>query len=649
MVNRLNMEGSPYLRMHANNPVDWYPWGDEAFNSAKALDRPIFLSIGYSSCHWCHRMNEDCFMDADVACLMNNAFINVKVDREERPDLDSYFMKASFLMTGTGGWPLTIIMTHDCKPFFAATYIPKNNTQGIMGMMELIPIIQNLWKARRKELLDYGNALVNAVQGTAPAEPAKDCFKRLMFELSSSYDSNYGGFGISPKFPNYSAIMLLLNRGRKDMVSKTLHEMMHGGIFDQLEYGFHRYSTDQYWWIPHFEKMLYDQSLSIICYTDAYRATGNEEFARCVDLLYKYMCNRLLSDKGGFYSSEDADSEGREGRYYTIMEPEKILPPDLMEYAKRNMLIPFGDGYIVKGGNETVAGQKCLELLKKSRAGRARPKIDSKILADWNSLAAASLAFAGSALDRDELVNTAKGVFEFMEKNMFVEGRLKHCFIEGKAKIDAMLEDYALMIWGSLELYEATFEIHYLEMAINLLALVNKDFKNENGPYYKNKGGLVPRIIDTEDLVLPSGNSIMLYNLLRLYLITGDNLIKAQFDDLERSINPYACKQPSAHAFYYLIKKINESNPKIIVLVGQLNKAIKWMRAFRQMYVPDSVAVFRDAENPCIDSISRLTSIYVAKNSECTAYVCGSSYCSSPINSEEELISYFNSASGKSP
>jgi len=559
MVNRLNEESSPYLREHANNPVEWYPWGDEAFNMAKELDRPIFLSIGYSSCHWCHRMNEDCFMDTEVASLMNNSFINVKVDREERPDLDSYFMKASLLMTSTGGWPLNIIMTYDCRPFFAATYIPKNSSYGMKGIMELIPLIMNLWKTKRKELLDYGNLLVDSMSGKMPDKPAGDCFQRVMFELSSSYDSKYGGFGTAPKFPNYCALMLLLNRGMKDMVSKTLHQMINGGIFDQLEYGFHRYSTDQYWEIPHFEKMLYDQAFSVILYTDAYRATGNKEFARCVDLLAKYMHGRLLSCEGGFYSSEDADSEGEEGGYYMVTDPASILPPDLMEYAKRSMLIPFGDGYIVKGANGTAAGQRCLELLKRSRVDKVRPKIDSKILTDWNSLAAASLAFAGSVLGRDDFVYSAKNVFGFMEKNMFIDGKLKHCFVEGKAKIDAMLEDHAFMIWGALELYEATLEIPYLKTAINLLGLVNKNFKNENGPYYKSNDRTISRITDTEDLVLPSGNSTMLYNLLRLYLITGDDSIKAQYDNIEGSVSPYACEQPSAHAFFYLIKKMSQT------------------------------------------------------------------------------------------
>lgn len=589
-------------------------------------------------------MNEDCFMDTEVASLMNSSFINIKVDREERPDLDSYFMKASLLMTGTGGWPLTVIMTYDRKPFFAATYIPKNSSYGIRGMVELIPLIQNLWKTRRRELLDYGNALVDALPGGIPARPGKDCFERLMYELSTSYDSKYGGFGTAPKFPNYCAIMLLLSTGKNDMVGKTLHEMMNGGTFDQLEYGFHRYSTDQQWGIPHFEKMLYDQALSIICYTDAYRGTGNEEFARCAGLLVEYMHNRLLSAEGGFYSSEDADSEGEEGKYYTVTDPARILPPDLMQYAKRSMLIPFGNGYIVRGTDGTAEGQKCLELLKKSREGKVRPKIDEKILTDWNSLAVASLAFAGSVLGRDEMVNAAKTAFGFIEKNMLVNGALKHCFIGGKAKIDAMLEDYAFMTWGALELYEATFEISYLKSAINLLGLVNKNFKNENGPYYKNSGGLISRITDTEDLVLPSGNSVMLYNLLRLYLITDDDSIKAQYNNLERSISPYACEQPFAHAFFYLVKKIHESDPKRVILVGQQKEAKIWAGAFCRIYAPGSVAVFRDPDDPLIDSLSGFTPTYQAKNGKCTAYVCGSSYCSSPISSKEELLSYFDRA-----
>ena len=641
MASRLSGESSPYLREHARDPVDWYPWCDEAFEAAREQDKPVFLSIGYSSCHWCHRMENDCFMDEEVAELMNRSFINVLVDREERPDIDSHFMKLSFLMTGTAGWPLNMIMTYDLKPFFAASYIPKHSSYGIRGMMELIPMIVSLWRSRRNELLTYGNSLVELISRREQTD-AGDCSRMALLELTSSFDREHGGFGKAPKFPSYCALMLLLCTGKADMVEKTLHEMFNGGIFDQLEYGFHRYSTDRSWGIPHFEKMLYDQSLSMLVYADAYRATGNEELARCVDLLVKYVNGRLLSREGGFFSSEDSDSEGEEGRYYMLTDAQiSSLPTDLLEYAKRSMLIRFNEGYIMRGSRGAAEGERCLELLRKSREGRQRPKLDTKILTDWNSLAVASMAFAGSALGREDIIDEAKDVFEFLKRNMFVDGTLKHCFVEGRATVDAFLEDHAYMMWAALELYESTLEISYLKIAMELLELVNKNFKNESGPFYKNRAGSDPRVMETEDLVLPSGNSVMLYNMFRLYLITGSETIKGQYDQLESSMKSYACEQPSAHAFFYYVKKIYSQDPKRVILVGRLEEALKFVRKLHKLYAPEATAIFRDASNPLIDSISNFTQDYQDRTGSCTAYVCGNGYCSRPITSPEELVSYF--------
>ncbi len=638
MVNRLSMESSPYLKEHADNPVDWYPWGEEALLKAKELDRPIFLSIGYSSCHWCHKMNEDCFMDIEVANLMNNAFINVKVDREERPDLDSFFMKASIIMTGSGGWPLNIIMTSDLRPFFAATYIPKNSSYGMRGMIELIPLIEDLWKNRRKELLDYGNRLINAMSSGAPAKADADCFEKLMFEIGSSFDDEYGGFGTAPKFPNYSAIMLLLASGKFDMASKTLIGMMNGAIFDQLEYGFHRYSTDRSWNVPHFEKMLYDQALSIICYTEAYRAIGAPKFAKCVDRLTQYIKKRLLSNEGGFYSSEDADSEGEEGKYYTVFDVEKRLPLNLLEFAKRNMLVPFNDGYLVRGTDDESNAIQCIELLRKLRDDKLRPKVDYKILTDWNAMTIASLAFASYVFERNDLLNIARGAFKFIEDNMMLNGELKHCFTDGKSKIDGMLEDYAFMIWAALELYEASLDDAYLQKAMDLLKMVNFKFKNKNGIFYRNNAP--PLVMETEDYVIPSGNSTMLYNLLRLYTITGDDAVREQFNNLENGIKPYACEQPFAHAFYYWVNKINELGPRCIILAGRRSDALELRDKLLKVYLPGSVVVFRDENDPSVDRISKITSTYQSKNGRLTAYICGNSYCSQPLYNYEEIMQY---------
>lgn len=650
MADRLRGQGSPYLREHSKDLVDWYPWGEEAFKAAKERDSPVFLSIGYSSCHWCHRMQHDCFMDEEVAGLMNRYFINVLVDREERPDIDSYFIKLSFMMTGTAGWPLNVIMTYDLKPFFAASYLPKHSAYGMRGMMELIPIIISLWRSRRNELIAYGNSLISAISKSEQTEHAEagDCSSEALSQLTSSFDKMHGGFGKAPKFPDYPALLLLLSYGKVDMVEKTLYEMFNGGIFDQLEYGFHRYSTDESWGIPHFEKMLYDQSLSMLVYADAYRATGNGELARCVDLLFRYVNGRLLSDEGGFYSSEDSDSEGEEGKYYLLTDEQiSSLPLNLQEYARRNLLIRFNEGYIIRGARGAREGEMCIEMLRKARTGRERPKLDTKILTDWNSLAAAAMAFAGSVLGREDMIDEAKGVFEFLRRNMLSDGTLKHCYVDGRATVDAFLEDHAYMMWAAIELYQSTLEISYLKTAIELLNLVNENFKNDGGPFYRNKVGSNPRVIETEDLVLPSGNSVMLYNMFRLYLITGSETIKDQYEKLERSLKSYACENPSAHAFFYYVKRIYSKDPKRIILVGRLEEALKFARRLSQLYVPEASVIFRDSENPEIDSISSFTKDYRDRSGSCTAYVCGNGYCSRPLTSPQELVFYFKEKSSQ--
>ncbi|KWT74996.1 thioredoxin domain-containing protein [Candidatus Magnetominusculus xianensis] len=565
--NRLKDEKSPYLLQHADNPVNWYAWSDEAFNAATAEDKPIFLSIGYSTCHWCHVMKRESFEDTEVAALMNDTFISIKLDREERPDIDNIYMTACQMMTGGGGWPLTIIMFPDGRPFFAATYIPKQNRGSMAGMMFLVPRVKQAWRHERDELIrtaDYVTALMreNALKSTTSVQPITKITEIMQITyraVASSFDNINGGFGSAPKFPVAHNILFLLryyqNTGEAaalKMAEKTLHAMRMGGIYDQLGYGFHRYSTDASWHVPHFEKMLYDQALLLMAYTGAYTVTADEFYKRTAYEITAYVLRDMLGAEGGFYSAEDAESEGVEGKFYfwtyeqlrATLSPEETAAVIEVFGVTEN---PQSGGinnilHMVKAESQLNLERRTLintarEKLFKARQTRIPPHKDDKILTDLNGLMAAALAIAGRAFNDNSLISAASAAVGFIERTMAAEpGGLMHRYRDGQSAISGMINDYASVIWALVELYEATSDNACLVSAKKYMDYLIEHFWDfEGGGFFftdKASETLIVRQKEFYDGAVPSGNSIALYNMLRLSKILGDQQLDKMSHEL---------------------------------------------------------------------------------------------------------------------
>jgi uncharacterized protein YyaL (SSP411 family) len=500
-ANRLVQEKSPYLLQHAFNPVDWYPWGDEAFEKAKQQDKPIFLSIGYSTCHWCHVMERESFEDEHVARALNRVFVCIKVDREERPDIDSIYMAACQAMTGSGGWPLSILMTPEKRPFFAATYIPKTSHFDRMGLLELTERVEMLWQKSREEVNQAADKILAELQAANTITPgegmSEDMLDLAYTQLAARYDSDYGGFGQAPKFPTPHNLTFLLRywqrtgkREALEIVEKTLTQMSRGGICDHLGFGFHRYSTDRQWLLPHFEKMLYDQALLAIAFLEAYQATGRSSFANTAREIFTYVLRDMTGQEGGFYSAEDADSEGEEGKFYvwSSAELQAILgEEDAALFSKVYNIRPEGNFFDeathrLTGKNiphltmtpPALAGvadaehremsDRLTEIRKKlyqTRSHRVPPHKDDKVLTDWNGLMIAALAIGGRVLNDASFTKAARKAAEFVLARLKKDGRLLKRYRQGTAALPAHLDDYAFMVWGLLELYETTFALHF--------------------------------------------------------------------------------------------------------------------------------------------------------------------------------------------
>ena len=508
-ANRLAREKSPYLLQHANNPVDWYAWGDEAFEKAKEEDKPIFLSIGYSTCHWCHVMEKESFEDDETAQLMNDTFVSIKVDREERPDIDHVYMTVCQMMTGSGGWPLNVIMTPDRKPFFATSYLPKQSIYGRLGMDDLSRQVKKLWTESRDQVLDSSEKVMlalNRIQEDSPGQSlGKEVLNTAFRQLSQNYDPKHGGFGNAPKFPTAHNMLFLLRYWKRTgddsalrMVEGTLKAMRQGGIYDQIGFGFHRYSTDERWLVPHFEKMLYDQAMLAMIYTEAYQATGKEDYATTANEIFTYVLRDMTAVEGGFFSAEDADSEGEEGKFY-VWTMDEIR--NLLDSSEAELVTEVYRAADVGNFHEEATGQltgsnilhmrqslheTALRLgippeelktrleqarlkLFEAREKRIHPYKDDKILTDWNGLMIAALSKAAQVFDRPDYANAAMKAADFILSTLRApDGRLLHRYRDGEAGMPPNVDDYVFMIWGLLELYEATFEIRYLKTALDL-------------------------------------------------------------------------------------------------------------------------------------------------------------------------------------
>jgi hypothetical protein len=559
-------EKSPYLLQHAFNPVDWHPWSEDAFALARQTNRPLFVSIGYATCHWCHVMEHESFEDQDVAQALNQGFVSIKVDREERPDIDQIYMNACRLISGRGGWPLTVVMTPDAKPFFAATYIPKHSRFGQPGLLDLLAQITRMWTHDRDRVLDSARKVAGALQGLTPEASTvtldESVLKAAFDGLADRYDPEYGGFGQAPKFPAPHNLLFLLRYWKRsgsttalDMVRTTLQAMRRGGIFDQLGFGFHRYSTDRTWLVPHFEKMLYDQAMLVLALAEAYAHTGDDFYPQVIGETIGYLTQDMRHPSGAFYSAEDADSEGEEGKFYvwTNQDIEQVLTPEEAKLAKTVFGLTLEGNYTDEASGRRT-GANILHLprplhqaaenlgedpqhlsaqletirskLLAARSHRPRPLLDDKILTDWNGLMIAALARAGQVADNWQYVQAAQSAAEFILDQMHDNGRLLHRYRDGQAAIPGMLDDYAFFIWGLLELYSAVHDPRYLSLAQDLTRTCLDHFRDlkQGGFYLTPDDGeeLLTRPQEVTDGAIPSGNSVMLSNLLRLAAMAGD-------------------------------------------------------------------------------------------------------------------------------
>ena len=688
MVNRLAKEKSPYLLQHADNPVDWYPWEPEAFQKAEKENKPIFLSIGYSTCHWCHVMAHESFQDPNIATLMNNAFVSIKVDREERPDIDMLYMSVCQMMTGSGGWPLTIIMTPDKEPFFAGTYIPRETRFGRQGMVELIPRINEIWSTRKDEVLDSASQITAALQDAALREQGEelneDVLNLAYEQLSERYDNEYGGFGEEPKFPTPHNLLFLLrywkrtNNGKAlAMVENTLQALRCGGIYDQVGFGFHRYSTDRRWLVPHFEKMLYDQALISVAYLETFQATGDEEYAGTAREIFTYVLREMTGSEGGFYSAVDADSEGEEGKFYlwNYNEVKQILTPEEADFAIKVFNIEkdgnFGDDvsgnkiernilHMAKTHQEMACElnlpvtefHKTLESVRQKllaqRNKRVHPNKDEKILTDWNGLMIAALAMGARVLNGPLYVNAAKNAARFIFSKMFSpDGQLLHRFYDGESAVDANLDDYTFLIQGLLELYETTFDVDYLKSALKLNEYLLRHFwDDKNGGFFFASDvseDLFIRQKEIYDGAVPSGNSIAMLNLLRLGRITADLNFEQKASGLSRAFSANVRKSPSAYTQLMVAVDFAVGPSYELVIAGdpQAVDTEKMLQAIRRKFIPNKIVIFLPTGSDLsgISGISPFTKHQSTIDGKTTAYVCVDYKCKLPTTNINRMLS----------
>ena len=562
--NRLIHEKSPYLLQHASNPVDWFPWGEEAFAKARREQKPIFLSIGYSTCHWCHVMERESFENPEIAAAMNRWFVSIKVDREEHPDLDQVYMAAVQSLTGHGGWPLTVFLTPDLKPFYGGTYFPPERRSDIPGMTEVLPAVASAWQQKREEIMTSADELTASLQAhLAPVsgrEPiAIETLHAAFRQAVSAFDPAHGGFGDAPKFPRSPELSFLLAYWARtgaaqslEMVTTTLDHLARGGMHDHLGGGFHRYATDAQWLVPHFEKMLYDQALLARTYLEAYRATKRPEYAETARGIFAYVLRDLTDAGGAFYSAEDADSEGAEGKFYvwTPQEITQVLGHDAGElFGRFYGVTPDGN---FEHGTSILHVEQPLEVFAKLkgfepgafarqlassrerllavRAARVRPHRDEKILTSWNGLMIASLAYGAATLDDARYLASARRAADFVLTSLQRNGILMRRYREGDARYPGTLEDYAFFSYGLLELYEASFEPRYLAEAKRLASqMLERFWDDAQGGFFlrsREEPELIVRAKDAHDGATPSGNSMALHVLLRLGRITGDDRLE---------------------------------------------------------------------------------------------------------------------------
>ncbi len=677
-TNRLAQETSPYLLQHARNPVDWYPWDAEAFARAKEEDKPVFLSIGYSTCHWCHVMESESFEDEATAAVLNEHFIAIKVDREERPDVDATYMKAVQMLTGSGGWPLSVFLTPEGKPFYGGTYFPPEGLYGRPSFTQVLLAIKDAWAERREALLESSDKISETLRqvGRADAQGqlSHDISEAAYRLLSAQFDPLYGGFGRAPKFPQPSTLMLLLNRWRRTgddqtllMVTKTLDAMAAGGIYDHLGGGFHRYSTDARWLVPHFEKMLYDQALLSRLYLQAYQATGREAYAAVARDVFEYVLRDMTDPAGGFYAAEDADSEGREGVFYVWKqeEIETLLGNDAAGLYAAHFGVTskgnFEDETNILHIAQTVDQlseeldrdrsdmlaelTRAKETLFKHRSTRPRPHLDDKIITGWNGLMISSFAYGGAVLGDATYVRAAERAATFVLARLRADGRLMRYFRADKAIEKAFLDDHAAMVLGLLDLYEASFDPRWLDEAQTLADQMIELFTDEEaGGFYlagRDMEQLVTRDKPSYDGAVPSGNSMAALALLRLHRITAEKRFGAAGQRVLKAFSGSMGDSPTGMTAMLLALDFHLGpTQEVVVVVGKApEEAERLIQEVRRRFLPNAVLMLR-SPGPDGDALARIapfTANLTPIEGRAAAYVCENYTCRQPVTTPGDL------------
>lgn len=659
--NHLIHELSPYLLQHAYNPVNWYPWNDEAFAKAKTEDKPIFLSIGYSTCHWCHVMEHESFEDEEVADYLNEHFVSIKVDREERPDIDSVYMTVCQSLTGQGGWPLTILMTPDAHPFYAGAYFPKSSRYGRSGLMDVLKTIVKTWTTERFKVQQITSEILEHLEQIntnhlSQKELNSKLFVNAMQHFKATYDFENGGFGDAPKFPTPHRLMYLLRTGDDEaiqMVKKTLDQMYKGGLFDHLGYGFSRYSTDEEWLVPHFEKMLYDNALLIITYFEAYEVTQEKRYLMIATKTLDYVLTNLHHAEGGFYCAEDADSEGEEGKYYLFTRDEIIKELGEQEGAQFNDyygVTPLGN---FEGKNILNRLHASIDLdeadieplrlhLLSYRASRYHLHKDDKILTSWNGLMLVALAKAYHVTQDARYEQLIEETTSFINQHLFDGTRLLARYREGKSHYQGYLDDYAFYVYGLIESYQSTFNVNYLKQAMELTKDMIHLFKDhEAGGYFlygSDAQNLMIRPKETYDGAMPSGNSVAAYNLIRLARLTGDVSLEKEAMEQLNFMATRATHYEISHAFYLIAARFALQSSKELIAVLNNDQHIEDFKRFLSSYPLFDVSVLlktKETESNLNELIPSLTDYSLSK--EPFFYVCEGESCHAPVHNLSDL------------
>lgn len=676
-TNRLINEKSPYLLQHALNPVDWYPWGEEAFDRATEENKPVFLSIGYATCHWCHVMEKESFEDDLVAKKLNEHFISVKVDREERPDVDSLYMTVCQALTGHGGWPLTIIMTPDKKPFFAGTYFPRERKYGRPGLLDILESVRKMWEDEPDKLVDAANSITDQITEQInvlrPGEINEQTIRHALENYKAIFDRQYGGFGEAPKFPSAHNLSLLLRLHKRyqdaealEMAEKTLEAMVRGGLYDHIGYGFARYSTDEKWLVPHFEKMLYDNALLATAYIEAYLTTGTPLYRDVAEQIFTYILRDMTDPEGGFYSAEDADSEGVEGKFY-VWTPDEVkevlgeregedfcLLYDIKEVGNfegrsiPNLIKPgFSESWFKQPADDLARWiEASRQKLFAARELRVHPSKDDKILTSWNGLMIAAFAQGYRAFGEEAYLQAAERAVMFIEKHLVnSEGRLLARYRDGEAKYTAYVDDYASVIYGLLELYDATFELTYLERASELCRdMVRWYWDEENGGFYMNAHDseqLLMRMKELYDGAMPSGNSMAAYVMQRLALMTGDEELRQLAD---RQIEVFAgdvTRYPNGYAMFMhaVLLAVGPTREIVIAAGGDEEKTRLFIKELHRRFLPQTAVILYEAEENG-DRARKIMPGLAGKeplHGQTAVYVCENFACHAPVTDVQEL------------